>query len=221
MNCRKFEKHLDSYIAGTLGNRLMRTMTRHLDSCLSCCMLIKQEKELVAALGGLKSEIQPDEILWGHLEAQIDSSTRLPAVGTVFSFFKRHLAVVAVSLSLFIAGILFGALFLNPSAWGKFINPDNMASAAIARNFSMAENTYSQAKNRLLRSLEKNRETLDNETIKTVEKNLRLIDDAISEMKTVILEHPADSQNMLRLADLYKDEIRYLLKTNSILTDIN
>ena len=68
----------------------------------------------------------------------------------------------------------------------------------------------------LLASLDRQRDRLPAESIEAVEQNLRLIDEAIREIRTALEQNPDNRQLNFLLADAYQQEVQLLKRLNNV-----
>jgi len=218
MNCQEWEKSLEIYLSGEIANQQNEEMTMHVQSCKPCQSLLAAEQKILTGLKGLKTDILPSTNLWHGIEKKIDA-TNESFIQQFLHFFAGHKIVLTASFSLFLIGLVLGALFFNPAFRFGSLQTNSLAGTMIIREFASAETAYKEAKSTLLKSLEKS--GIAGETIDIIEKDLLLIDYAIIDMRTAVYQQPGNQQNLSQLADLYQEETRYIIRTNGLFTNIN
>lgn len=211
MRHEEFNRKLDDYLDGTLGEGERQEVEEHLEECQVCRAELEKVRDLVAAAGDLPRVVEPPRDLWPHIDREIDG---LPLRHRTLWSARYLLAAAAIALVL-ISSAITAALLGGGS--GPASGPA-FESTALLVEWGAAEAEYGRAIDLLAADLESRREELDPETLEIVERNLRIIDTAIAEAREALLADPANRELLNTLASIYQTKLRVLRQASSMET---
>jgi len=214
MNCERMESLLDGYLDGELDVAERAEVERHLAACGDCHRLLAELKGLKRAAGELPRELSPDRDLWPGIRATIErgDDVRDRAAGTPASHAWLRWAGLAASVLIVVLAALAGARWLRPEATAPITALPAAAPGAelVLEEFRNAESQYEQASRTLLEVLEERKGELSPETFAAIEENLRIIDQAIDEVRAALEADPGNAQNGRVLNALYQQKVGFL-----------
>jgi tetratricopeptide (TPR) repeat protein len=208
MNCCEIEPLLGEYVDGELETACRAEVKRHVDRCRACRRTVEELEQLGQAIQALPRGLAPERDL-------------LPGIRTATVGRRRPWPMwIAVAASL---------LVLSTVVWIGLSTPDRRGTAepvetegiwSVARvnriEFELAEQEYEQAAARLLQTLDDRDERLSRQTRELVEENLRIIDQAIDELREVLQTDPGDTKNGHALNSLYRQKIEFLWRMSRL-----
>lgn len=201
MNCPQWEDRLNEWVDGTLEPLSRQDVERHVESCAACREAAAGLRALVNRARELPREIQP------HRNLLVDPDEMRgdePPVG-----WMRWAAVAAMLLV--VIGVLVVASQSVETPW-----PVGAGSAVVtashenADGLGAAERDYAEATRMLVEQLERQRDRLSPETLVVFEKNLKIIDDAIAELRAALDGGPAEPRDERLLAAMQRQRIELL-----------
>lgn len=222
MNCEDVRRHLDDYVDGELAEPERIAAREHLGTCLSCRREYIEIRGLLEAVEELPPGIAPERDLWPVLQLRI-AATRWPRESSEPAGRKDR----PWWLSLAAAGVALAALSVPMSMWWVsrpategptaavgveqveerlVTEPDAPALALLARS----EDGVLQTRIDLHSLLESRRPMLEPETAAVMETHIRIMDDAIAEIRSALDENPDDAQLQKLLATRYQQEAALL-----------
>lgn len=176
-------------------------MRHHLESCETCRQRAAELERLFDAVRELPEAIAPPRDLWPGIEPRLASRRAA-------SERWRWAAQMAAALALMVAGGVLsqllwpsGAISDARSAEGRLaeepgvgeLAPAGLAAPARAE-LAVAEADYLRTKETLWLLIYRNRDELSPVTMRVVERNLRVVDEAIQELRQALEEDPGNSQ---------------------------
>jgi anti-sigma factor RsiW len=228
MSCSNVEKQLDDYLDGELSEEDRHSVEKHLETCLSCNRSLEQLGSLVESARRLSSEIEPERELWPGIESRI--ATPLASGGiperrrtpSRWALSWNPLAAAAVLLLAVALPLTFWQLGRDPAAEPPVAQsaptafsheiPGAAATAMLARS----EDGVLLPRTDLLETLEMKRDVFPAETLSAIEEDVRLIDQAIAEVRAALDESPDNRQLELLLAARYQQEVALLNRVNQV-----
>lgn len=160
---------------------------------------------LAAAVERLPRELEPPHDLWPEIAARLSprARPRRSLAGRAGNWMLRGgwQALAAVLLLTF--GILLGRMTTPRPATAP-------TTAALTASFAAAEAEYLRAREALYASARERRNDLPPASREVLERNLRIIDQAIRELRTALAEDPQNPQLESFLLARYRSEIDLL-----------
>jgi hypothetical protein len=175
------EAQINDYVDNALSESEAATMRAHLQSCAECQSGIESLRATLGRLGGLPKSIQPDRDLRSDIWAQADRRT--------LWHWRYPLAAAAVLL-IAISSVVTVLLTRNS---GQPVVRVTESSSHV--DLVRLEDQYSSELESLQRTLRQQRAQLSPETVRILEENLEIIDKAIGEARTALINDP--QSNML------------------------
>ena len=211
MNCSEMEKLLDLYVDGELEPGRRAEVRAHVDGCADCRAGLEERRELARAVEQLPRELAPTrDLLPGIRRATVQRRRPL--------WFWAGMAASLVALST-VAWVTLRAPEKTETA-GRITVPDLPQPWSVARvnqlEFEMAEEEYELAAERLLQLLEEREDSLSPETLELVEENLRIIDQAIDEVRDALESAPEDPANGHALNALHRQKVEFLWRLSRL-----
>ena len=200
MSCAELRPLLEAYVDGDLAEDRRQQVALHLPECAGCRGEVESLLALAAESRRRLGPVEPERDLWPGVSGRIRDSERAAR--------RRQWGagwLAAAALVGFVAGA-----FLMRSADTR---PAPIATAAVpAPDVPLAEWEHEARRHRaeLLVSFSRQRDRLPAESMAVIEENLRVIDDAIHEIRTALVEDPQNPQLNFLLASAYQQEIQLL-----------
>ena len=222
MTCDNFQRQLDDYLDGELPESDRQRLEEDLVTCLSCNRVLKQLRTLIESARHLPTEIEPERPLWPGIESRIAAAgpdtvnRRRPA--TPISVWRwASLAAAAALLFAIAVPLLLErqqplAVAEAPAAAIDVATTDPGETAILARS----EDGVLLPRSDLLTALEQRRSALNAEDFVRLEANVRLVDEAIAEVRTALDQNPGDRRLELLLAARYQQEVALLKQVNRV-----
>lgn len=214
MKCEEIFERLDELADGSLPASERRAFEEHVGSCLTCRRDLSAWRALLAEARSLPTEATPRRDLWPGLAARLG----LPAVprrGPAWPVWRRYAAAAALIAALAIGWRLGRTGPATPAAPEVAPAPATTTFAAAAE-VARSEDRTLGAKLDLLEVIARHRDELSPETVAVLEENLRLIEEAIGEIRTAIDDDPANPRLRHRLAEKYRLEARLLQQVSGL-----
>lgn len=220
--CHEVSERLQDWMDGTLEAPASESFRSHLEECASCRDELAAFESLREAAGRLPSELRPQRDLWPAIEMRLE----LP-------WWKR-LADSAISLweirpatSLLTAGAALLALALGIWLWRAEPAPSRAAPViALEEPARTAPTLEAQAQlarsedgvllphRDLLEAVQRQRDHLEPETVAILEENMRIIDQAIGQIRSALEDDPLNQQLHRLLAAHYQQEVQLLKRVS-------
>lgn len=195
MNCSEALVLLDDHIDGLLAPPLDRVVRDHLQRCPGCRDEAAAVQEVIAAARRLPDSIEPGRDLWSAIELRLE---RPAGRGRRSSAALATIGAVAATLLIAIAG---GAYLLRPTGPAGGRDPVagppavHLPAASLAgaeTPIDEAQRAFDTARQELLVALEPKRASLSAETLEMVDTNLRIVEDAVAEIRHALAKDPAN-----------------------------
>jgi hypothetical protein len=207
---------MDDYLDGYLDEVDRQAVERHAKSCPSCRAQLDELRDLLQQTRQLSPAVSPRRELWPGILERIDR----PGSRSQPSRSRYGLALAAV-LALAVLSL---PLLLRQNA------PEPSQQITAASTGSMAIDAATQAKADLARfedrvlltrrdlveAIELRRDLLGPEASRSVEESLRILDQAVGEIRLALDENPGDRRLRLLLAAKYQHEVRLLQRVSRI-----
>lgn len=209
------EAQLHETAEGTLTAADRAAVEGHLAACGECKAAVERLRSLLSATGALPREIQPPVDLWPQIGARLGGreARRRPQRWPPRGDHRVWLAAAAVLLIAMSSSVTM--LLLSE---GRLASPGPLpatASGGGAPAGSPLATPVSDPYDRLDRELAarfaEQREKLQPETIEKVERNLRIIDEAIGEIRQAMADDPHNEalQQLLKASYSQKQALLY------------
>lgn len=213
MACTHMEERLNDYLDGLLSGAGRQEIERHLEECGACRETLGAMRRLCQETSMLPESLDPPRDLWPGIRRN------LPGGGTVLDWRRgwiRRLTGSRWRTGLAAAAVLLAAaitlLFMDPGWYpsgpkGRTVLPSESATLVSLR---AAETEYLRASDDLLAELDRRRDELSPGDLAVVEENLRIIDQAIQEVWSVLENDPDNSRNVYAFTAMYRKKINLL-----------
>jgi hypothetical protein len=201
---------------GSMPEPRARELDAHLRECETCAADVARLKRLMTRLTDSPPPDAPLDELWPGIRSRIEKSKVVPlgksSDGRRRSFTTRHLGVVAG----LIAAAVVIALVLRPS---KTIRPDldvtPRDSVGSVKAIADSLSVYEEESRTLLNRLEVQRAMMKPETRASVDRDLKIIDDAIAELREAIASDPRNPALRQLLAASYRQKVELLKRVGN------
>jgi anti-sigma factor RsiW len=214
MTCTEVDDRLDDYLDGTLDEAAFQELELHLHGCDACREQERRLRSLLAQAAALPRELAPARDLWPDIEKRLGRRTALSfsgARGVRRAWLAGALAaaaalVVASGLALRGGGV--------PALPGASTGPGGVPSRAglstEPAQVLEAEREYAQAASVLLAALDARRERFSPETLVAVERDLRVIDQALADIRVALEKDPGSGALNHLLASTHQRKVKVL-----------
>lgn len=222
MKCEEALARLDDYVDGSLGEAEFQELELHLHECAGCRREEALFRSLLAQAAAVPKEMSPPRDLWPGIARRIEGKSVLP--------FPRALAWSALwspgALAAAATVILAVAAALRTGGLAPSSGPEAGPTTAVVRPAAYAtapvldaEAEYVRATSALLTALNERRDALSPETLAAVEANLRVIDDALGQIRAALRKDPGNTQLTRMLTSTHQrkvDVLRRVVKLSRI-----
>ncbi len=214
MNTPNWDYLLNDYVDGKLDAAAAHALEAELGRNPE---LQAEESALRALLLSVKSlplDLAPPTDLWAGIESRVKNTStaqfpRQEGRGWGDSIWMRLGAIAAAAL-VTLGGL---HLFLNPRTdklVDRVIPPTQAMAEMLSREVADSEEEYVQSKALLMNALEEQREHLNPETLALIEENLKVIDDAVEEIRVAIQDDPENPRLVKMLVATREKELNFL-----------
>lgn len=219
MSCTSYRDRIDAYVDGELAAPLAGELRDHLESCADCRRAVEETRALLAAAAALPREIEPPrDLLPAIREAASSAGRRGEGPARAFRDWRLW-AGAAASLLILLTATLVLLLPRGPQdrpAGAPVSGPDVPAAWSEEALLLDAEEEYARATRLLLATLEQRRGELSPETQEVVDSNLRVIDEAIEQVRLVLARDPGNPRNMQTLTALHRNKVQFLWRVSKL-----
>jgi len=222
MTCEHLTERLDDYLDGELSEAEFQEVELHLAGCPRCREEERAGRAVVAMAAALPRQQQPPRDLWPGIAEEIGRRRRF----TLFSSAASR-PVVWWAAGLAAAAAVVVAVWIVPrgTAHGPAVaGPDprtvvQRASAGVALDgLDEAEREYQRATAELMAALGTRRASLSPETTASIDENLRVIDQALAEIRAALERDPGSPRLGRMLASTYEKKIETLRRVLKLTT---
>lgn len=210
MTCRQAEPMLDDLVDGQLSGETRRRLRRHLDGCESCAAQLASLEELLSRVADLPRATLPREDLWPRI------APRLAARSSVSPWPVWLRQATAAVLLMALGGVLSQVLWPGGEAPPATEPRPALATFDPRADFALAEADYLRAKEALWAAVYHGRHVESAETREVVERNLRVIDEAIEELRQALAADPGNQQLESLLLAQHRTEIDLLQRLRRV-----
>ncbi len=211
--CDEIRERLHDWVDDALGQGERNRIGSHLEGCASCREELTALENLKARVALLPEEIRPVSDLWPAIEPRLEQPWwrgLLPR-----GLFARELRLSPPILAAAALLVLSFGLWL----WRTPPTPATRASEPVTAtttsfeaqaDLARSEDGMLRARRDLIEAVQRQRDHLSPETVAILEENMRIIDQAIGQIRLALEEDPLNQQLRLRLAAHYQQEAELL-----------
>jgi hypothetical protein len=210
------EEDRQTFADGSMPDARARELDAHLRECAACADDVARLKRLMTRIAATPQPDAPLDEMWPGIRSRIEQSKVVVLDGAAASrrrtFTARHLGIVAG----LVAAAAVAAVLLRPSEKIRpdlDVTPRNSASTGITVADSLT--TYEEEARTLLNRLELQRAMLRPETVASIDRDLKVIDDAIAELKAAIANDPRNPALRQLLAASYRQKVDLLKRVGN------
>ena len=226
--CRRIAPLLDDLVDGRLSEAQQVDVSEHLAGCAACRERFNEVEQLLARVDGLPRSVEPPGDLWPAIAPRLLPRPPRATESAAWPGWLRQAAAAMLFMALgaVLSQILLPGWRSEPVAWlggtpapaAQLTTPrDSIDRRA---DFAAAEADYLRAKESLWSAVYASRDTASQETREVVERNLRVIDQAIRELRQALQDDPGNPQLENLLLAQHRNEIdllqRLALSTSEI-----
>lgn len=214
--CRRFLPSIEERVEGSLDEERERELDRHLEECANCRVALHGALQLKRATDGLRRQVEPSRDLWPGIAARV-AEPRPHPISAIFRrpqarFAWGALAAAALALTL---GLTFSSRTPQVTPSPASIEASEARLAANAE-ISRSQDGVMLARQDLLEAIERQKEHLAPETVRVLEENMRIIDQAIGQIRSALDEDPQNSSLNMLLAAQYQREVELLKQISGV-----
>ncbi len=213
--CTNMEERLNDYLDDLLTGAERQEVEGHLEDCGVCQETLGAMRSLRQATTALPESLEPPRDLWPGVRRN------LPGGATILDWLPRSIGLLAGvrwQTGLAAAAIVLAAattlMFMGPGWYpsGPKGHTRQASGSATLVSLRSAETDYLRATDDLLAELDRRRDDLSPRDLAVVEENLRVINEAIQEVWTVLEQEPDNQRNVFILTSMYRKKINLLRK---------
>ncbi|MEM7357285.1 MAG: zf-HC2 domain-containing protein [Acidobacteriota bacterium] len=215
-DCAAIEPLLDDLVDGRLSAALQADAEAHLAGCAGCREQLAELEALLAAVDELPHTLEPPENLWPAIAPRLSPRTVAAQPSGVPGWLRQAAAALAfMTLGALLSQILlpgWESVGSAPSAPADGTKAELAAIELLDRraDFALAEADYLRAKEALWSAVYAGRDSVSPDTQEVVERNLRVIDQAIRELRQALHNDPGNPQLENMLLAQHRSEIDLL-----------
>lgn len=199
MNCELFRQLLDAFVDGGLSDSDARAMEAHLAACGACAEETRALRALLGDAAALAKAIPPSSDLWAGIVPRLQPS-RVSARRSRLRIGGWRTAALLAAAALVAVVRLVQMAVPEPPARNSGENAWTVEGAA-------ADRAYADAKQTSMEVLTEYGPDLDDETRRVVEDNLRIIEEAMKDIRGALAGDPGNTRLLKRLAVLERDSL--------------
>lgn len=211
MTCADVLDRLDDYEDGALTEAELHAIEMHLAGCDGCRAEAARSRDLLRKAASASREMDPPRDLWPGIASRIATQGE-PLAGRRARWFLSRPSGLAAAAAVVIAL----ASILARRGPGPAPTPAGSAAAVSATGGSehvqAAEVDYIRATGQLMDALDARRSSLSPETRSAVDENLRVIDDAVRQVRDALEKDPGNRQLTRMLASTHQKKLDLLLR---------
>ena len=219
MTCERVRERLDDYLDGTLDEASFQELELHLASCPACREEERGIRAVIALAAALPREKAPSRDLWPDIAEEIGRRRRFAVFPSVPRRPALWLGALAAAAAVVIAVRVsppdqtpIGRQVAGPTP-GAVVQPAALGGGVPA--FAEAEREYQRAAAELMAALDTRRASLAPDTTAAIDENLRVIDQALAEIRAALQRDPQSPKLGRMLASTHEkkiDTLRRVLK---------
>jgi anti-sigma factor RsiW len=222
MTCEHVTERLDDYLDGELSEAEFQDVELHLAGCTRCREEERAGRAVLAMAAALPRQQPPPRDLWPGIAEEIRRRNRFTLVSAAA---RRPAVVWAAGLAAAAAVVV--AVWVSPreTARGPAVagpEPRGVVQPAVAgtplEGLDEAERDYQRATAELMAALGTRRASLSPETTASIDENLRVIDQALAEIRAALERDPASPRLGRMLASTYEKKIETLQRVLKLTT---
>ncbi len=191
---------LNDYVDQSLDAAAMQVVQRHLSECQACRDEASRLEALVSTVRSLPPTIDPPADLWPRIDPELSPRRLFDR-----SLWASRYTLAAAAVLLVLASSAVSFWVANRSSSLSRLDPQPTAA-----RFVDTELQYVQAVAALEEELLLVKENLSPEVWAVIDKNLRIIDQAINEIRAVLAADPANGDVADALAGVYRKKLDVL-----------
>lgn len=214
MNAHVSWETLNDYADNRLASPVRETVAHHLNECDECSRTLERLRTVLTSAKAAASSVEPPEDAWQGIRAEIDlrkivplPSTSRPARQVPWMRVAAIAAIIAASSATTVA--IMNTRNSQSVAVGP---PQDTAAPGIVLAI---DKDYEETVRTLTATLEASRSKLAPETVEAVERSLKIIDEAIAEVRDALLRDPASTHLRGMLSKNYQQKVDLLRRASA------
>lgn len=215
MTCERVKERLDGYLDDELTEAEFQEMELHLADCPGCREDERQLRAVVALAAALPRERQPARDLWEGIAGRIGARTASWARPS--AWWAAGLAAAATVAVVAWLSPLWPEPG-SPPAQSPLAGTRPAAALPGAAGLDEAEREYERATAELMAALGERRVSLSPDTAALVDENLRVIDEALVQVRAALARDPASPRLSRMLASTHEKKIETLKRVLKLTT---
>ena len=204
MNCDDILRCLDEYLDSGLSPAEAHEVRAHLKQCAACRDVERGTRAVLNQAAALPKALPPQRNLWQGIAERIDRPAAFAQAPRRVAWRPRILSMAAVV-------VLCVALAYAPRPT-RAPGANTHRPPALSTVVHAAELEYCEARTELMAAIDARGGALSSETMQTVEESLRLIDDAVAEIRVALEDDPENPQLMRMLMATHEKGLNLLGK---------
>jgi hypothetical protein len=193
-----------------------RAAEAHLATCTECADDIARLRSIMARYRQPSTPDESAEELWPSIRARIENEKVVPLEPNQTPRRHRWPTVRHVmAVGVLAAGIMLTVILLRPSRRIPIEQPTGASDTTALRLVSDSVRSYEDETRILLNRLEVQRALMRPDAVESIDRDLKVIDDAIAELKQAIANDPRNPALRHLLAASYRQKIDLLKRAGN------
>jgi hypothetical protein len=210
MKCDDVRARLDDHEDGLLSEAELQELELHLATCDACRVEARRLHDLVGAAAAAPREMDPPRDLWPEIAARVAADRGRAPVRRLVRLLSHPASLAAAAAVIVALGSTVTWRTNEPPADTGVAH--NVSERGSQEHVQAAEVDYIRATGQLMDALNSRRSSLSPETQKAVDENLKVIDDALGQLRGALDKDPGNRQLTRMLASTHQKKLDLLLR---------
>jgi putative zinc finger protein len=222
MTCDRVTERLDDYLDGELGEAEFQEVELHLAGCAACRDEERSLRAVVAMAAALPRRQEPSRDLWPEIAEEIARRRRFTLLRGAAARPGLYWAAGLAAAATLAAVVWLAPRSTPPAPMAAGPTPDpavqRVSYGGGVETLAKAERDYERATAELMAALDTRRASLSPETSASIDENLRVIDQALAEIRAALEKDPASPRLGHMLTSTHEKKIETLRRVLKLTT---
>jgi hypothetical protein len=222
MTCERVNERLDDYLDGELGEAEFQEVELHLAGCAACREEERGLRAVIALAAAAPPRQEPPRDLWPDIAAEITARRRFVLLRSAASRPSLAWAAGLAAAAAVVVAVWVVPRGQSPAPVAAGPTPEAVVRPAALGTgldgFAEAERDYQRATAELMAALETRRASLSPESAAAIDENLKVIDQALAEIRVALERDPSSPRLGRMLTSTYEKKIQTLRRVLKLTT---